>query len=274
MDNKHAAEFELELTAAMEIYGAAAPSEATLRMWWAILRPYPIELVSAALSDHCRYNKFCPRPADIIERLESCDGRPSADEAWSLALQAQDEAATLVWSDEIAQSWGIARPILDIGDEVGARHAFVSAYERLCAEARRKLTRAKWVISIGTDKTARADVLTRAVEQGRLSVDQIRPLLPSQERTEMTAVAGLLTGNVSVLPDLQTREARRFLATIREVLIESERREAAERDARTQRRERERAFFEERRAAALAALENLETSKCMSNQDVTEQDVS
>jgi len=227
MDDRHAPGFELELTAAMEINDSPPPSEVALRLWWSVLEPYPWEVVSAALSEHCRQCKFRPRPADILERMEACDGRPTSDEAWSLALQAQDEAATVVWTREINEAWGSAMPVLAARDQVGARHAFVSAYKRLCAEARHTLSPVQWLPSLGTDRTARAGALSHAVAQGRLPVHQVRSLLPPQERTEMTAVAGLLTGNVTALPDLQTREARRYLAAVKGALVTAARRKQA-----------------------------------------------
>ena len=135
----HAADFEAVLTGILSIYNRERPTPAAARAWWAALEPFEWRHVCAALNEHAARSKFPPTPADIVERLESCDGRPTAAEAWALALAADDEAETVVWTPEIAEARSAAKPALDIGDKVGARQAFVEAYERRVAEARREL---------------------------------------------------------------------------------------------------------------------------------------
>ena len=217
-----APDFHQTLAAAMEVYGARAPSDTALRVWWAALAPYPWPLIERALGEHVAWCKFAPRPADIIERLTSADGRPTPEEAWNLAVQAQDEAETVVWTRESAEAWGIARPILELGDTVGARQAFVAAYARLVTEARRNLTPVAWSPSLGTDPTRRTAALLRAVELRQLPPAHARVLLPSPEEAgadaaAIRAVAGLIAGKASVaaLPDAESRNARLFLAAIR-----------------------------------------------------------
>ena len=68
----------------------------------------------------------------ILDRVDEAVGRPAANEAWAAALEALDEAKTVVWTDEMAQAWGVARPIAAAGDLVGARMAFIGAYEGWC----------------------------------------------------------------------------------------------------------------------------------------------
>lgn len=234
---EHECDFEIMLLDLAELYNHPQPSKSACGLWWLALEPYPWELVCRALTEHTRSCKWFPRPADVIGILEALDGRPTADEAWALAITATDEAATVVWCREIAQAWGIAQPVLDTGDQIGARRTFIDAYNRLLADARRTLTPASWEVSLGLDASARRIAIEAASRAGRLPPAQARRLLgpipvDSQEADECAAVAGLLAGNVTALPDLATRNARRFLAAIKAGLEATDQHPAAKPAAR------------------------------------------
>lgn len=126
--------------------------------------------------------QYAPKPADLIAQLDAslaADDRPGAEEAWALALTSRDEAATVVWTEETAQAFAICRPVLETGDEVGARMAFKDAYNRLVLAARRAGRLPQWRASLGWDMAQRESVLTRALEQQRLPAPQARVLLPA-----------------------------------------------------------------------------------------------
>ncbi|MCF7989013.1 MAG: hypothetical protein K9M02_01075 [Thiohalocapsa sp.] len=224
MTDDSAALFEEALAAALAVYGQPYPGETVLRLWWATLAPYPWAQVRDALQGHVARCKFAPRPADLVERIEAGDGRPAPDEAWSLALRASDEALTVVWTAEIAESWGIARSVLDAGDEVGARKTFLAAYARLTATARANLVPVAWSASLGTDPTLRADALRRAQVQGQLPAARVRALLPASEAGtgrggSALPIAALLTGTAASTPDARDcSQATRFVAAVREGL--------------------------------------------------------
>lgn len=147
---------------------------------------YPLELIQKAIEAHLidpEAGKFKTQiqPAHIVAQIENAasnDGRPEADEAWAIALQAQDENRTVVWNEDIATAAGIARPILDAGDEVGGRMAFKAAYIRIVKEARAALRPARWMPSLGLDPTQREDALQRAVTAGLLPAPHVAGLLP------------------------------------------------------------------------------------------------
>ncbi len=215
--------FESDLLAVLELYGKPAPTDAALALWWRTLEFYPLDVIRQALTTHAADCPFAPTPADLVARIRGLDGRPAPEEAWSIASVATDEALTVVWTDDIAEAWGIARPVLEAGDKVGARQAFIAAYERLVSVARRELVPARWQVSLGHDPQARRQALARAVEQQRLSPHQAVALLgrlepSSPEASDMKAVAGLLAGHVQPLPDLKTRNARRFATVVRAAL--------------------------------------------------------
>ena len=84
------------------------------------------------------------------------------------AVRSADEAETVVWTAEICEAWGVARTVLQLGDEVGARMAFKEAYTVLLERARRAGTPAKWTASLGFDTERRQLALEAAATAGRL----------------------------------------------------------------------------------------------------------
>src|SRR5260364_141389 len=106
--------FAVLLDAAYALYGKALPAEAKAA-YFESLKDWPMETVRAALNAHVRdaqRGQFAPKPADLIAQWEGYtahDGRPEADEAWAIALAAQDEAATLVWTAEMMEA--LALPV-------------------------------------------------------------------------------------------------------------------------------------------------------------------
>ena len=257
---EHAAAFEEALTGVLDLYGRPSPSHAVLRAWWAVLAPFPWEQVQRALAEHARACKFAPTPADIVERLHAADGRPGAETAWALALRARDEALTVVWTAEVAEAFGIARPVLDAGDEVGARKAFLEAYRGLVAEARRQMRPAAWTASLGLDPQCRADALSEALRRGQLSEHWRTQLLPERAQSagdcaqEPSPVAGLLAGSADGLP---APERRRFLQAVREGLRQGAAARAAAEQEHEATAEARRVDQDQRRAAQRAALERL-----------------
>ncbi|HHH31520.1 MAG TPA: hypothetical protein ENK57_24670 [Polyangiaceae bacterium] len=242
--------------AAHETYGKV-PTPAALRIAFAALEPYSLEQVSHALTAHLRNperGQYPPKPADVIAAISAEDGHLPAEEAWAIAVMAEDEDETLVWTDEIAQAWGVARPILAVGDRIGARQAFVSAYQRLVAEARAAGRAPRWTISPGRNVERRRAVVEQAVAEGRISAERAKTLLPPADGDEGfgNAVAGMLAGKVSPLP--QDPKARARLAELRKVIDQAEQRLEAEAAARRERARKRRERIERERARQLGAL--------------------
>lgn len=155
-------------------------------LFFQAVRRYPLALVEKAIQAHLidadegKY-KTMIQPAHIVAQIEGAaanDGRPDADEAWAIAMRADDEAVTVVWTDEISQALTAARPVLANGDEVGARMAFKAAYSRLVTKARKELRPVRWVASLGHDVAQREDALHQAVTQGQLPAPHVAALLP------------------------------------------------------------------------------------------------
>jgi hypothetical protein len=234
-DETTAAAFELRLREVLDAYGRPFPSKSALCAWWLALRPFDWPVVDAALTEHLALCRFPPVPADIVGRISAHDGRPGPEEAWSIALAADDEAATVVWTAEIAAARAVAEPILAARDEVGARKAFLEVYTRVLAEARRQLRPVGWEVSLGTDPARRVAALCDAERAGRLRPDLVQRLLPPDTQlpagapTGPVSIAGLLTGSVAALPPDRVRDQRRFVAAVREGLARAAADRAAER---------------------------------------------
>ena len=211
-------------------------SEAALRVMAGDLDAYPEAAVLRAL-DRCRRElKTRLTLAAVLERIEGQDGRPGADEAWAIALGALDEADTVVWTEEIAQAFDVARPILEARDKVGARVAFRDAYERMVREAREAGQQGRWEASIGHDASRRDAALTQAVQRGRIAGESVAHLLTAPQG-DGAVTAALLQGRPQALleaPDLTEREREtnlRGLAMLRAHLAELDRAGEAQRIA-------------------------------------------
>ena len=96
-------------------------------------------------------------------------------------MMPRDEHTSVVMTNEMAEALGIAQSLLDSGDDVGARMAFKSAYNRI-VEANSRIGKApEWFASLGWDKNGREQVLLDAVEKGRLTAQHVAVLLPGTE---------------------------------------------------------------------------------------------
>jgi len=161
---------------------------------------YSVPAVKAALKA-CRFEvKGKLAMADILQRVQAADGRPGKDEAWAIAMTSNDEFETVVLTDEIQLALAAAKSVLDAGDKVGARMAFISAYERLVAQARDDVKAVNWHASVGFDANRRVAAITKAVQMQRIPQERGRLYLADLSLTPVTddgrALAGLITGDV------------------------------------------------------------------------------
>jgi hypothetical protein len=163
----------ISLTA--EVCGLAL-SSAAAEMLARDLAEFNEAAVLDALS-RCRMELQGPlKLVDILERID--DGRPGAEDAWT--MMPKSELESVVWTDEMAQAWGIASPLLNAGDVAGARNAFKDAYGKAVLHARIKRTPARWMPSLGNDVASRERVLLEAVRKRRLTAAHVAQLLPAE----------------------------------------------------------------------------------------------
>lgn len=158
--------------------------------------------------------------AAILQRVQAADGRPGRDEAWSIALAAADEFESVLVTAEILAALQVAKPSLEARDKVGARMAFLSAYDRLVEAARRDGRLTKWTLSMGFDAEGRARAVEQAVLLQRLPVPAAQKLLADLRLEPLSqdgaAIAGLLTGR----PANPSREVRERLKALKSELRE------------------------------------------------------
>jgi len=208
-----------------ELTGTELSKHAVLALE-AELGRYPEDVALAAL-DRCR-KELTGRLtlAAIIERINEHDGRPASDEAWATAVRADDENETVVWTDETRRAMSVARPLLELGDKVGARMAFRDAYQRFVNDARADRVPVSWSASLGWDAERRREVLTDAVAYGLLPSSFATGLMPApKDGVVVGAVSGdrgamlrLVAVDGEITEDNRTRALRR-LQVMRKMLF-------------------------------------------------------
>lgn len=175
--------FARVLDAAYSLHSKSLTADAR-SLFFAALAEFSLPDVRKAFSAHIKdpqRGQYPPKPADLIAHLRGnpeSDGRPDANEAWAIALRSRDERATVVWTQDCAEAFAICVPVLDKGDEIGARMAFKSAYERIVANGRTTGSPAKWVASLGFDAEMREAALSEAVRSNRLQISDVSHVVP------------------------------------------------------------------------------------------------
>ena len=236
------------------------PTAETVADWFEMLTGFDLAAIATAFKRHLidpKTGQYLPKPADLIRHLPTAvvdDGHPGPDEAWGLLVRLiSDQRETGVLTEEMRAGWETCQPILDLGDEVGARMCFLDVYRRHVQAARNTAQKAHWTPTIGTDPTLRENRLQEAVAARRISTDQARSLLPGPTPVSLDQVAGLLEGPEASPQDRQTASRFRDLAQmVRNLSAESDRHWAEQRQ-----QEREAAAEQKRQALATAEAELL-----------------
>lgn len=151
-------------------YGKKLPEAAEINMWFRQLSPFLPAVVEKAFAAYCMERPdFAPAPNGIVARCKLLDGRPDDNEAWAIAITSQDERETVVWTQEMAEAFRVASPLMAAGDEIGARMAFKDSYKRLVDNARATNKPACWSVSAGWDGDRRQIAVQKAVVAGLLA---------------------------------------------------------------------------------------------------------
>lgn len=179
------------------------------------LATYPLRVLAEALTACRREVKGRLSLAAIMERID--DGHPAPNEAWANAIRAADEAATVVWTEQTRDSWAVALPLIEAGDKIAARQAFLEVYTRLTKEARAAGRMAVHHASIGFDASGRDGVLQQAVAAGHLAHEQVAEHLALPPASPSFNPVALLAGRVEPTPEADARTRAR-LAELAELL--------------------------------------------------------
>jgi len=171
----------------MASYGKPMPEKFYADAWWNDLIEFQSGIIGKAFSLYADENPTFPPHANAIRHIctkllsESFGKRLGAEEAWAIALSSRDESETVVWTEETAEAFSACSPVLEIGDEVGARMAFKEAYARIVAKNESEGVRVKWVASLGWDLRRREAVLNKAANAGLLPAPVAAKLLPAPQ---------------------------------------------------------------------------------------------
>lgn len=234
MNQADAKPFSEVLLGVFDVYNRQPPMPPTQALWFRTLQRFDLAAVTSAFGQYVVSEpKFPPTPAQILVLLGegAGDNRPGADEAWANALTARDEAATVVWTAETAQAFAACRPVLDMGDEIGARMAFRQTYERLVTQARQRGVAPQWQASLGWDMGQREAVLVKAADTGLLPAPHVAALLPppataeegeagEAARAAIAKIRAMLAGGLSPA-DKQRAAAAREQERLAELKAES-----------------------------------------------------
>lgn len=149
-------------------------------------------------------------PKVIIEAIDAAMGRPGANEAWATALSALDERNTVAWTEEMAQAWEMARPVVVGGDEIGGRMAFKDAYERLVRVAREERRTPVVTVSVGWEAELRTAGIEKAVKLGYMLPREAVAYLPAPKSVIDPLL--LLAGQGHIPADMPPEVRARLLA--------------------------------------------------------------
>lgn len=200
MTSQQVARLALAITATAEVLGQSLTTDAA-EMMADDLADYAVSTVAGALKACRRELNGRLTLAAILQRVQAADGRPGKDEAWAIAMTTNDEFETVVLTDEIQLALAAAKPVLDAGDKIGARMAFISAYERFVSQAREDAKTVNWHVSVGFDASRRIQAVTKAMELKRIPREHAQKYLADLSAVPITedgrAIAGLLTGTVT-----------------------------------------------------------------------------
>jgi len=169
------------LCATAELFGQTLTKSAAMMMA-AELEAFPPEQVHAALRDCVRSLKGRLTLADILERLRPHDDHPSPDEAWIIALAAENPSNRQPVTTLIQQAFKFVKPAFDFGDKFGARAGFIERYKRLLADARAQGQSADWLAlpEPSINETGQQNALPKPQinpEQARDNLAQVRDLI-------------------------------------------------------------------------------------------------
>jgi hypothetical protein len=189
--------FSEHLSSVADYYGKPLTA-AGVEIYWNALRGLELAVIRRLLSDHVNTSRFMPTVAELLDRIKAMDGRPGAEEAW--AMIPKDEAGSVVWTDEMAEAFAVADPLLQEGESIPARMAFLERYRALIQHARDTGKAARWTPSLGHDVACRERILLEAARLGRITPQHAAGLLPHRDQAPPELVALMRVGGTLPAP--------------------------------------------------------------------------
>ena len=153
-------------------------------VYWDALKHRDLTDIKTALNRHIQdadRGRFFPLPADVAAQLpKELDPWLSANEAWAACPKSESDSAALC--HEISSALCVAQDLMDMGDMIAARMAFIEHYNRLVESAKSIGEKPKWFPSYGFDKETRYLADRKVVEYRNLALPSGQKLaLPEPE---------------------------------------------------------------------------------------------
>lgn len=152
----------------------------TLDLWFLLQKKITFQQSMQALEDYMLSDKsrFPPKPIDLVELSIGSASQekqlkdalrlmyPDENAAWALALRAQDESETVIWTEEMRFAWDQVSAMRN--DVIAQRKSFQSFYKSRVEFSIQSGLEPKWIVSSGWDKEKRLHRIEEAVEHGYL----------------------------------------------------------------------------------------------------------
>ena len=176
-------EFLAVIERTADLYDKKIPKE-RVSVYWDALAHRSLDDIRLAINSHIQdkdRGRFFPLPADIAAQLPNeASAWLTADEAW--ASCPKDESDSAAMCDEIASALYLAKDLIEFGDMVAARRAFIDNYSRLVDEAKREGRNPVWWASLGHNPETRHKAQSQIVERQNLALPPAeRKALPASE---------------------------------------------------------------------------------------------
>ena len=153
-------------------------------VYWDALKHRDLTDIKTAINRHIQdadRGRFFPLPADVAAQLPK-ELHPwlSANEAWAACPKSESDSAALC--HEISSALCVAQDLMDMGDMIAARMAFIEHYNRLVESAKSIGEKPEWFPSYGFDKENRYLADRQVVEYKNLALPSGKKLaLPEPE---------------------------------------------------------------------------------------------
>lgn len=173
-------------------------------VYWDALSHRTLADIKTAINRHIQNadrGRFFPLPADISHQLpKELNAWLNANEAW--AACPKDETQSAAMCDEMSQALFIAQDLINMGDMIAARMAFIEHYNRLMEAAKSEGKKPVWFPSYGMDKELRHNADREIVERKNLALPQSEWLeLPQMKGTQQIEFEDLMKLEARHNPD-------------------------------------------------------------------------
>ena len=170
------------------------PSSDLVQVWWDVCAEVPLAEFKAAAYQHVAECRFCPTPADILDRCPSRNlGHPDPETAWNLVPKSETDTAYV--TAQMMAGLAACQDSLDRGDLIGARMAFLETYRRELQQARQRRESARpWLsracgLTYEQSESASRRALEQAAAIGLMPHPSSTPMLPGSRRVALPSIA-------------------------------------------------------------------------------------